>query len=173
MLEAKIHKEITEYEGKIFFGMTGKQIICVLIAAAIDIPMFFLLYKNLGVEVTGYLCIFIPLPILAIGFFKYRGMSIITLLKLAINFYFKGGKLSCVNNIATDYLEGVNDNADRRVRKNRKTHKGTECECFGYTAGNRRQLRRKHKEVRKYLATYKKEYVLQQKKGGKTNRPSE
>ena len=55
MLEAKIHKEITEYEGKIFFGLSGKQIICILICFAVVIPIFFLLYQQIGVEITGYI----------------------------------------------------------------------------------------------------------------------
>lgn len=164
MLETKVHKEITEYDGKIMFGMTGRQIICVLIAIAIDIPLFFLLYKKIGIETTGYICFFVAIPVLAVGFLKYKGTPIPELVKLLINYYKNNSKLRCVNDIATDYIvKGVNDSADRRVRNNRKTARKLEYECFCYTAGNKTQLRAKRKENRKQLAAYKKQYVLQQK----------
>lgn len=168
MLEAKIHKEITEYEGKIFFGMTGKQIICVLIAFAIVIPLFFLLYGSLGVELTGYICIAVAAPIMAIGFFKWKGTSFTDLVRLMFNFYFKNQKLRCVNITNVDYLElekEVKTDGKRRNRNNRKANPRYEYiyTTFRYTAGNKKQLKAKQKELREYFAAYKKEFVLQPK----------
>lgn len=163
MLEAKIHKEITEYEGKIFFGMTGKQIICVLTACVINIPLFFLLYKSLGVEITGYICIIVAAPIIAIGFFKYKGVSFTTLVRRIFRFYIKNQKLHCVNIIATDYLsKGVQEN-EKRNKNSRKTDPGYEYIETKYrnVAGEKKQLQQKRKEIRDYFTAFKKESVLQ------------
>lgn len=163
MLEAKIHKEITEYEGKIFFGMTGKQIVCVLIAFAIVIPLFFLLYEKIGVEITGYICIAVALPIMAIGFFKYKGTSFTDLVKLLFNFYIKNSKLTCINIVATDYFEKEvkTDGKRNRSRNDRKTNPRNEYTAYSYTVGTRKQLKEKRKEIREQLAAYKKKSVLQ------------
>lgn len=163
MLEAKIHKEITEFEGKIFFGMTGKQIICVLIAFAIVIPLFFFLYGSLGVEITGYICIVVAAPIMAVGFFKYRGRTFTELLKIIIKFYFKNSKLKYISVCDLDYLEkDVTIKNGKRSRNNRKIVPGYECDGDTFRSPRKRkEIRKKREEIRQYIAAHQKQYVLQ------------
>lgn len=163
MLEAKVHKEITEYKGKILFGLTLKQLGLVIAALAVDIPLFLLTYKNIGVEVAGYICMAVAIPF-GLLCVDIKGMSFTKYFKLMYNYMFKNGNLKCVNTVATDYLEkGVSANVKSRNRNNRKVNPRYEYQSFCYRANTPKQLRTKRKEIRKYLATYKKEYVLQQK----------
>jgi hypothetical protein len=163
LLEAKIHKEITEYEGKIFFGMSGKQIICVMVSLVIVIPLFFLLQESLGIEITGYICILVALPIMAFGFFKYKGRSFTDIIKLMRNYYFTNQKKCCVNIVNTDYIIQNEVNNDKRKKSNKRARaECTECQ-YRYTAGDRKQLRKKRKAIRNDLTAFKKEFILQQK----------
>jgi len=41
MLEVKVPEDIRKHEAKMFFGLTGKQFIIVIIAAAIGIAWYF------------------------------------------------------------------------------------------------------------------------------------
>lgn len=153
MLEAKIHKEITEYEGKIFFGMTGKQIICVLIAFAIVIPLFFLIYNSVGVEAAGYICIIVAAPIMAVGFFKWKGTGFTDLIKLMYNFYFKNKKLCCVNIINVDYIDRKENDNGKYNRKINPRYEYIET-AVRYEYGSKKQLKEKRKQLRKYIATF-------------------
>ena len=153
MLEAKIHKEITEFEGKIFFGMTGKQIICVLIACAVVIPIFFLLSGSIGVELTGYICIIIAAPIMAVGFLKIKGRTFTEIVKMYFNFYLKNAKLKYVSNCDVDYLKKEVNSNGKGKRNNRKVKPGDECTetRLRYVAGTKKQLKAKRKENRRYF----------------------
>mgnify|MGYP000244300139 CR=1 FL=1 len=152
MLEAKIHKEITEYEGKIFFGLSGKQIICILICFAVVIPIFFLLYQQIGVEITGYICLFTAAPIVAFGFFKYKGRSFGELLKLMINFYGKKQRRYCVNICNTDYY--IKEDIDfERKRKNRKIKSGDECVESRLEYGSKNRRKQIQRQIREHLAS--------------------
>ncbi|MEE1502889.1 MAG: PrgI family protein [Acutalibacteraceae bacterium] len=163
MLEAKVHKEITAYKGKIVFGLTLKQLGLVVAALAVDAPLFIFTYKHIGVEIAGYLCMAVAIPF-GLLCVDIKGMSFTKYFKLMYNYMFKNGKLTCINTVATDYLEkGVSEDVKSRNRNNRKTNPRYEYQSFYYRANTPKQLRAKRKEIRKYLATYKKEYVLQQK----------
>ena len=163
MLEAKIHKEITEYEGKIFFGMSGKQIISIMVALAIVIPLFFLLQSHVGVEITGYICILSAAPPLAFGFFKYKGRSFTEIIKLVIGFYFTKQKKLCVNICNTDYII-KNEVIKNNGKKHKQKYKKNECTELYTSTTTRKQHKKRRAEIRNNLTAFKKELVLQQKK---------
>lgn len=163
MLEAKIHKEITEYKGKLVFGLTLKQLGIVVAALAVDIPLFIFTYKHIGVEIAGYICMAVAVPF-GLLCVEIKGMTFLKFVKLMYNFHFKNGKYKCVNTVTTDYIEkGDNESVQSRNRNNRKAYPGYECQSFGYRANTKKQLRTKRAEIRKYVATYQKEHILQQK----------
>ncbi|GHU82584.1 hypothetical protein AGMMS50284_4690 [Clostridia bacterium] len=161
MLEAKIHKEITEFEGKLISGLTGKQVICVVISVGISCALFFSLYKKLGIENTGTICMLAPLPILAFGFFKFRGFSFKDLIKILFNYYSKPQRKIYTQDTISNYYEEVEKIEHKRTNK---------CECatdtrYCFYAGGKKQLNSKRKSIRKHIAAYKKKYVFIKKAG--------
>lgn len=75
MLIAKIPKDIKEYKEKIMFGLSGRQLLSVIVAAVICVPLYIFGVNYLGDSLTGWLVMVIAAPIVAFGFVKYNGMQ--------------------------------------------------------------------------------------------------
>jgi len=75
VLEIKINREVRNYKESIFFGLSLRQFICVLISCGLAIFTYFSFREKLGLEITSWICIFIALPFILIGFVKYNGMN--------------------------------------------------------------------------------------------------
>lgn len=71
-----ILKEITEYEEKIMFGLSGRKLICFGLAIVMSIGTYFLCTKLLGMSMdnTGYIIMIEVMPLMALGFVKKDGM---------------------------------------------------------------------------------------------------
>lgn len=80
-MEIKINREVRNYKESIFFGMSLRQFICVLISCGLAVLVYFLFRSKLGLEVTSWLCIAAALPFILIGFVKYNGMNFEDLIK--------------------------------------------------------------------------------------------
>ena len=80
-MEIKINREVRNYKESIFFGMSLRQFICVLISCGLAVLVYFLFRSKLGLEVTSWLCIAASLPFILIGFVKYNGMNFEDLIK--------------------------------------------------------------------------------------------
>lgn len=80
-MEIKINREVRNYKESIFFGMSLRQFICVLISCGLAVLVYFLFRSKLGLEVTSWLCIAAALPFILIGFVKYNGMNFEDLVK--------------------------------------------------------------------------------------------
>lgn len=80
-MEIKINREVRNYKESIFFGMSLRQFICVLISCGLAVLVYFLFRNKLGLEVTSWLCIAAALPFILIGFVKYNGMNFEDLIK--------------------------------------------------------------------------------------------
>ena len=76
-LETKIPTEIDDYAEKLVFGLTMRQFLCLLIAAAAAIGTWFLLTAalNLSSSITSYVIMAEAIPIMAIGFIKKDGLT--------------------------------------------------------------------------------------------------
>lgn len=74
MIEIKIPKEITDYKEKFLFGLTVRQLVSVVVALAICIPLFIFGKDYLGEDLVGWIIILVAIPIFAFGFFRYDGM---------------------------------------------------------------------------------------------------
>ena len=74
MIEREIPKEITDFEDKLAFGLSVRQIICVLAIALTCVPLYIFAKPYLGDDVTSILIIVIAVPVVMIGFFKYQGI---------------------------------------------------------------------------------------------------
>ena len=80
-MEIKINREVRNYKESIFFGMSLRQFICVLISCGLAVLVYFLFRSKLGLEVTSWICIAASLPFILIGFVKYNGMNFEDLIK--------------------------------------------------------------------------------------------
>lgn len=74
MIEIEIPKEIKEFEDKILFGLTVRQLIATVIASVITIPMYFALKDIINKEILSYIIIFLDCIILSVGWVSYNGM---------------------------------------------------------------------------------------------------
>ena len=74
-MEIKINREVRNYKESIFFGMSLRQFICVVISCGFAIMMYFMFRSKLGLEITSWLCIAASLPFILVGFVKYNGMN--------------------------------------------------------------------------------------------------
>ena len=74
MIEIKIPKEITDYKEKFLFGLTVRQLVSVVVALAICVPLFIFGKDYLGEDMVGWIIILVAIPVFAFGFFRYDGM---------------------------------------------------------------------------------------------------
>ena len=88
MIDIRIPKEIRTYKEKFFFGLTLRQSVCTGLALAINIPLYFLGRDILGDDLTGWLVILTAIPLMAIGFINYNGMTFEELAIAVIKFSF-------------------------------------------------------------------------------------
>lgn len=74
-MEIKINREVRDYKESIFFGLSLRQFICVIISCGLAVLIYFLFRDKLGLEITSWLCIIAAIPFILIGFVKYNGMN--------------------------------------------------------------------------------------------------
>ena len=75
MIEIKIPKEISEYKGRLMFGLTVRQLLSLAAALAVCVPLYIFGSDLIGDDLIGWIIILIAAPILAFGFLKFNGMN--------------------------------------------------------------------------------------------------
>ena len=73
-MEVKINREIREYTESMFFGLTLRQFIFTVLAAATSIISYFLLRPVIGIEAVSWVCMLTAVPFSVLGFVRYNGM---------------------------------------------------------------------------------------------------
>ena len=73
-MEVKINREIREYTESMFFGLTLRQFIFTVLAAAASIISYFLLRPVIGIEAVSWVCMLTAVPCAVLGFVRYNGM---------------------------------------------------------------------------------------------------
>ena len=73
-MEVKINREIREYTESMFFGLTLRQFIFTVLAAAASIISYFLLRPVIGIEAVSWVCMLTAVPFAVLGFLRYNGM---------------------------------------------------------------------------------------------------
>lgn len=88
VMRRKFPNEIKAYKSVMFFGLTARQVICVICALALAIPSA-LIANKLGADsdTIGYIVIFEVLPFGAAGWIEYNDMAIEKFAKQIIKFY--------------------------------------------------------------------------------------
>ncbi|MCL1829878.1 MAG: PrgI family protein [Oscillospiraceae bacterium] len=72
-IQAQIRKDINEYQPKLFFGLSARQLVFSSLGVVAGIGTYFLLSKIVGHELAGYLVIALVAPLFALGFVKIDG----------------------------------------------------------------------------------------------------
>ena len=73
-MEVKINREFREYTESMFFGLTLRQFIFTVLAAAASIISYFLLRPVIGIEAVSGVCMLTAVPFAVLGFVRYNGM---------------------------------------------------------------------------------------------------
>jgi len=76
MIIIRIPQEIRKYKEKIAFGLTVRQIISVIIALGVCVPLYWFGRHYIPSNILGWLIILVAMPLGGIGFFKYNGMHL-------------------------------------------------------------------------------------------------
>lgn len=74
MITVRVPDEIRKYKEKLAFGLTLRQIISITITAAVCVPLWFYGRNFMSTDMISWIILFISLPLLSIGFFKFKGM---------------------------------------------------------------------------------------------------
>ena len=74
MIAVRIPDEIKKYKEKIVWGLTARQVISLLLAAFICVPLYWYGRDFIPEDVLSWIIILIAVPIGAIGFFRFNGM---------------------------------------------------------------------------------------------------
>jgi len=76
MIIVRIPQEIRKYKEKIAFGLTVRQIISVILAFGICVPLYWFGRHHIPSDILGWIIIIVAAPLGGIGFFKYNGMHL-------------------------------------------------------------------------------------------------
>ena len=88
VMKTEIPPEITAFKEKFFFGLTVRQLVCVVCIAALAVPTAIFGSKVLPKDLVEYLVVFEVIPFFLIGWFTYNDMPIEIIGKKVIKFYF-------------------------------------------------------------------------------------
>lgn len=74
-MEIKINQEIRDYKEHIFFGLSFRQLFFSILSCIVAVIVYFLLESKIGLEAVSWVCIFVSLPFILLGFISYNGMT--------------------------------------------------------------------------------------------------
>lgn len=121
-IEVKVPKDIKEYKEKIIFGLSGRQLVCSIIAIGVGTGAFFAFKNIIPMEFLVYVIMAFSLPPFAFGFFKKDGYKLEKLIAIYVNFFFtKHKRIYKTELFADDTLDiGVAEKNKRRSKKKLK-----------------------------------------------------
>ena len=76
MAYVSVPKDLTKVKSKVLFNLTKRQLLCFGIAAAIGLPLFFLLKDSTGTTVAAMVMIFAMLPGFMFGVYEKNGQPL-------------------------------------------------------------------------------------------------
>ena len=121
MIEVKVPKEIKNYKEKIFFNLSIRQSISLVIGLLFLVPFFLYTVFELkwDSDLVGWLAIILGIPLFSIGFFNFRGMSMEKFVFQIVRTYFiyPTKRLYRKKNIMEEYLDEVNTEKTKGKKK--------------------------------------------------------
>lgn len=88
VIKKRIPYEIKSYESTMIYGLTVRQVICVVGALGLAVPTGYFGGKFLSSDTVGYIIMFEVVPFAAAGWLKYNDMHIEKIAVKAFQFYF-------------------------------------------------------------------------------------
>ena len=85
MAYVPVPKDLTKVKSKFAFNLTKRQILCFGLAAAIGLPLFFLLKGATGTTVAAFAMILVMLPCFLFAMYEKNGQPLEKVLKQYIN----------------------------------------------------------------------------------------
>ena len=168
-ISVAIPKEITEYEEKIMFGMSFRKIICFGLAVILGIVSYILyvfLFK-ISMDIASYIIILQAMPLMAIGFIKKDGINFEEYIVLFLRYKLGNNKLYYEPELIIDLVNEKEKNNEipkenivkkQFIFKREKTNENiTKAESIIFK-NNRKNRKRKHKEVLSEIKRAKQEY---------------
>ena len=151
-IEVKVPKEITEYQEKILFGLSIRQLLASTLAVVMTLGLYPFLIKSLGKDTGQILVIMLVAPIWAIGFIKKNNMTFEKYAMNVVKHYFSQKKRYYATNLNKFIIE-ERENEDVKHKKENKS----EYESWISTKRERKQ---KLKKTKKQIRQAKKEFRI-------------
>ena len=73
-MEIKINRDIRKYTESVFLGLSLRQTVFSVLAAAAAAVCWFSFRSRAGQELAGWICVLAAAPFAALGFVNYHGM---------------------------------------------------------------------------------------------------
>ena len=82
-MHIRINKDFKEYKDELARGFSMQEVISMVIALAVAIGAIYGIWRITGLkpDVCVYIAVPLVIPILAVGFYKYQGMSVFELIR--------------------------------------------------------------------------------------------
>lgn len=121
-MEVKINREIREYTESMFFGLTLRQFIFTVLAAAASIISYFLLRPVIGIEAVSWVCMLTAVPFAVLGFVRYNGMPAEKFIWAWIKSEILMPKHLCFgnSNLYMELLSGAERDTQRQKKKRKR-----------------------------------------------------
>ena len=132
MIKADVPQDVTEYKEQFFLGMTGRQLVCVVLMLVLAVITFLFGRSFISTDILMYLIILEVAPLAAVGFLKYNGMGIEKIAVKVTDFYFgcQRRKMSYlppeveihdkVRDINISYISAIRKSELKELKKKRK-----------------------------------------------------
>lgn len=118
MIERPIPKEIKDFQEKLAFGLTARQLLATILTLIICIPTYMFGRKYMGDDLASWVCIIVAVPTVAIGFYKKNGMNFEQYLKAIFRF-------NVIVPVTRKYkIENFFEELEKTEQKNNKKNKG-------------------------------------------------
>ena len=76
-MDVKVPKDIKQYQEKVIFGMSWRQLICTGMALVIVLPLYyFMRKKGYSDDTIGWIVMGVSMPIFSIGWFTFHNMPV-------------------------------------------------------------------------------------------------
>lgn len=81
MAYVTVPKDLTKVKTKVMFGLTKRQLVCFSIAAAVGLPLFFLLKGTAGTTAATCVMVIVMLPCFLLAMYEKHGQPLEVVVK--------------------------------------------------------------------------------------------
>ena len=120
-----VPKDLTKVKNKLIFNLTKRQIICLLIAAAIGLPFYFLTRKYIGTSSAATGMVLLMLPAFLFAMYEKDGLPLEKIIKNFITTkYLRAGvrKYEMTNLYEQDAVPDPRRNPKGAIHERKKKH---------------------------------------------------